>query len=309
MGCLLSSTIDYQRLHNIDTFEHMAKSPPLPPEAANLDYWQGVQNLQTTMFGTVDLVTPMGSPKSRFVLKQARLDQLRAWQTRRITLDSPEDAVQLQQQHITPHPHITPLVLTWHDQRRHLFCILQHYYPNGDLVEYINRYTDAPQHARRWFRQMVSALHHLHVHCNVVHLDLSPENIVLDHRLNAHLIDFGRAKQGTLTMTRPQSARAPLMPPETHFETPFATRPLDVWALGIILFTTLYGTYPWKNAVMTDPNFNLYVHRGLQPLLQHLALEPVPGTTELLELTLQINPHQRPTTDQLTRHLYVLLQT
>lgn len=46
----------------------------------------------------------------------------------------------------------------------------------------------------RLFRQMAHALHHLHRHCKVVHGDIKPANIIVNHRSRRlSLIDFGSA--------------------------------------------------------------------------------------------------------------------
>ncbi len=48
--------------------------------------------------------------------------------------------------------------------------------------------------AIRLFRQLAHALHHLHRHCGVIHGDIKPANIIVNHRSRRlALIDFGSA--------------------------------------------------------------------------------------------------------------------
>ena len=46
--------------------------------------------------------------------------------------------------------------------------------------------------ARKFFRQMISALHFCHEY-SICHRDLKPENLLLDEKKNIKIADFGMA--------------------------------------------------------------------------------------------------------------------
>jgi serine/threonine protein kinase len=77
----------------------------------------------------------------------------------------------------------------WH----RLLCF--EYHPKGSLYEYI---TDKSR-GLRWrdryqiIRGICQGLHYLHQK-NIVHLDLNPTNILLDHNLVPKITDFGKSR-------------------------------------------------------------------------------------------------------------------
>jgi 5'-AMP-activated protein kinase catalytic alpha subunit len=65
------------------------------------------------------------------------------------------------------------------------------YAKGGELIEYIaSRDHLAEKEARRFFRQIISAIDHCHL-ANVVHRDLKLENLLLNGERNILLSDFG----------------------------------------------------------------------------------------------------------------------
>jgi len=152
----------------------------------------------------------------------------------------------------------------------------------GDLFQLVKQ---APQGrlpeatARVVFSQLLSALRFLHSH-RVAHLDLKPENVVLDfeptantnaRRLTAKLVDFGMAKQfaalSAQSQTQSESA-APFWKPSVWIGTlrymapemynlqtvnPFAA---DIYSLGVLLFVLLTGLPPYNKPTVIDPWFS-----------------------------------------------------
>ena len=80
--------------------------------------------------------------------------------------------------------------------------------PGGSIKELVNKRgklseTDAMSYAR----QVAEALQYMHQECRICHYDVKPDNILLDRKGNAVLIDFGISKnydtQGNETSTTP----------------------------------------------------------------------------------------------------------
>lgn len=87
------------------------------------------------------------------------------------------------------HPNIVRLIeIIDTDQA---YCVVTEYAAGGELLDYVVAHGRlAESDARRFMRQLASAVAHLHS-CGVVHRDLKVENLLLDEHLNLKLIDFG----------------------------------------------------------------------------------------------------------------------
>lgn len=95
------------------------------------------------------------------------------------------------------------------------------------------------------FKQMNAAVAYLHEN-NIVHRDIKDENVVLDNQLNARLIDFGSAhyiKKGKLFDTF--CGTLEYCAPEVLLGNPYAGKELDMFALGVTLFTLVFGERPF----------------------------------------------------------------
>lgn len=70
--------------------------------------------------------------------------------------------------------------------------ILEHV-SGGELFDYlVKKGRLTPKEARRFFRQIISALDFCHSH-SICHRDLKPENLLLDDKNNIKIADFGMA--------------------------------------------------------------------------------------------------------------------
>jgi serine/threonine protein kinase len=137
--------------------------------------------------------------------------------------------------------------------------------------------------ARRFFSQIALAVEFLHVCKRIAHLDLSLENIfIFDDDVEdkkdlsdgcvAKLGDFGQAQDlnalGLCVLRSARPGKPPYLSPELvalgpvtskTIGLPFDGRALDVWALGVCLFTMLTGHPPFATAAPTDARFRMMV--------------------------------------------------
>ena len=137
-------------------------------------------------------------------------------------------------------------VLDVFESEQCFFCV-QELHGNGlDLFELVDRYQGfSEETARLIFRQIVDAVAYCHTN-NICHRDIKDENIVVDENFAVKLIDFGSccvldaSKQfnvfcGTLEYASP----------EILLGHPYRGPEVEVWAMGVTLYTILFGEHPF----------------------------------------------------------------
>jgi serine/threonine protein kinase len=167
----------------------------------------------------------------------------------------------------------------------------------------------------RYFKDMLTALHHLHS-VNVVHRDVKQDNFMLgggcDNVLK--LCDFGlSAVKVSIDGLRECCGTAPFMSPEMLVEDCLYGSSVDNWSVGVIVYTLFFGGFPYvagkgdtvgmKDAIRTGripPTFTSRVRpqtSGRQISSQAMAF--VKGL-------LIRQPADRPTAAEARAHPYIL---
>ncbi|KAG9217645.1 hypothetical protein CCMSSC00406_0003666 [Pleurotus cornucopiae] len=99
----------------------------------------------------------------------------------------------------------------------------------------------------------------------VCHRDLKPENLLLDAAGTLKISDFGlsavfRLKQSGKTRTLTERCGSlPYVAPELNSDDPYDAEPVDVWGVGVILFTMLAGNTPWDEPTLHSPEYVRYM--------------------------------------------------
>nr|XP_019957682.1 PREDICTED: serine/threonine-protein kinase BRSK2-like [Paralichthys olivaceus] len=89
------------------------------------------------------------------------------------------------------HPHVLKLHDVY-ENKKYLYLVLEHV-SGGELFDYlVKKGRLTPKEARKFFRQIMSALDFCHSH-SICHRDLKPENLLLDEKNNIRIADFGMA--------------------------------------------------------------------------------------------------------------------
>ncbi|XP_055310282.1 aurora kinase C [Sitodiplosis mosellana] len=143
------------------------------------------------------------------------------------------------------HPNILRLYGFFHDPAR-IYLILE-YAPKGALYKELqgqpNKRFDEPRTAG-YVLSLADALIYLHER-DVIHRDIKPENLLLGHKGELKIADFG------WSVHEPNSARTTLcgtvdyLPPEMISGQPH-TKQVDLWSLGVLCYELLTGEPPFQ---------------------------------------------------------------
>ena len=150
----------------------------------------------------------------------------------------------------TNHPNILKLFESFEYSKRH-FLIFEKL--KVDLLEEILRQEKkqlTPRMTRFLMFQICTGVEYLHSK-NIAHCDLKPENILLDQDITltstplVKLADFNYARKMS-KQTRRTSIKGTLnyMAPELLGRKQH-TRSIDIWSLGVILYVSLTGKFPF----------------------------------------------------------------
>ncbi|KAF9995229.1 hypothetical protein BGZ79_011105 [Entomortierella chlamydospora] len=148
------------------------------------------------------------------------------------------------------HPFIVNLFTTFQDDRN-LYMLLE-YVIGGELFSHLRRAGRFPNDMTKFYAaEIVLAIEYLHER-DIIYRDLKPENLLLDSQGHIKITDFGFAKRvsdRTWTLCGTPEYLAPeIIQSKGH------GKPVDWWALGILIFEMLAGHPPFFD----DNPFGIY---------------------------------------------------
>ncbi|XP_068108716.1 NUAK family SNF1-like kinase 1 [Hyperolius riggenbachi] len=195
------------------------------------------------------------------------------------------------------HEHIIQVFEVFESSEK--IIIVMEYASNGELYDFINNKHQIPEsEARRFFRQIVSAVHYCHKN-GIVHRDIKLENILLDENLNVKLADFGLSNLYNKNQVLETYCGSPLYAsPEIVKGLPYHGPEVDCWALGVLLYALIYGSMPFDNSNYKTLAEQIGSGRYRQP--PHLS-----GACGLIDWMLTVNPARRATIEDIANHWWV----
>lgn len=139
------------------------------------------------------------------------------------------------------HPFIVNLLTVFQDEKR--LCMLLEYVNGGELFSHLRKEGRLPnEHAQFYAGEIVLAFEYLHK-LHIVYRDLKPENLLIDTDGHIKITDFGFAKEvedRTWTLCGTPEYLAPeIIQSKGH------GKPVDWWALGVLIFEMLAGYPPF----------------------------------------------------------------
>ncbi|XP_041484068.1 MAP/microtubule affinity-regulating kinase 4-like isoform X2 [Lytechinus variegatus] len=192
------------------------------------------------------------------------------------------------------HPNIVRLYETITSPQ--LYCLVMEYVPGGDLLTLVRGQQGGRLKegvARRFIRQLVSALHHMHEQ-GIVHRDLKMENIMMDKkRENVKIIDFGLSNQcGPDELFKTHCGSPEYAAPELYIAGRDYGPEVDIWSLGVNMFAMVTGKLPFTTPHSENrrQHLLLQIRKGLKGVhdkemahltddckdMLHGCIEPVP---------------------------------
>lgn len=243
--------------------------------------------------------------RRQFAIKLLRQDRLRGVdQAQRDKVNHEINALQA-----CHHPHVIRLEDLL--QNVHYIGIVLDFASGGDMFAHIYKNGRLEErNAQRLFAQLVSGVHYLHQK-GIVHRDLKLENLLLDGNNKILISDFGfansfRSSKGYTLMRTSCGSPCYAAPEVVNSDKNYDGRKVDVWSVGVILFTFLAGYLPFDD----DPNNP--DSEDIQQLYRYIATKPLKfpewiggEARDLLRQILVVDPERRAKMQDIMAHRWL----
>ncbi|XP_046898858.1 LOW QUALITY PROTEIN: MAP/microtubule affinity-regulating kinase 4 [Hypomesus transpacificus] len=180
-----------------------------------------------------------------------------------------------------------------------LYLIME-YASGGEVFDYLVSHGRMKEiEARAKFRQIVSAVHYCHQK-NIVHRDLKAENLLLDADANIKIADFGFSNEFTMgNKLDTFCGSPPYAAPELFQGKKYDGPEVDVWSLGVILYTLVSGSLPFDGQNLKELRERVLRGKYRVPFYMSTDCEGI------LRRFLVLNPSKRCTLDQVMKDKWI----
>uniref|UniRef100_A0A3B1JMJ7 MAP/microtubule affinity-regulating kinase 3 n=1 Tax=Astyanax mexicanus TaxID=7994 RepID=A0A3B1JMJ7_ASTMX len=192
------------------------------------------------------------------------------------------------------HPNIVKLFEVIETEKT-LYLVME-YASGGEVFDYLVAHGRMKEkEARAKFRQIVSAVQYCHQKC-IVHRDLKAENLLLDADMNIKIADFGFSNEFTLgNKLDTFCGSPPYAAPELFQGKKYDGPEVDVWSLGVILYTLVSGSLPFDGQNLKE--LRERVLRGKYRIPFYMSTD----CENLLKKFLILNPTKRGSLEQVMK--------
>ncbi|XP_067421023.1 serine/threonine-protein kinase MARK1 isoform X3 [Emydura macquarii macquarii] len=195
---------------------------------------------------------------------------------------------------ILNHPSIVKLFEVIETEKT-LYLVME-YASGGEVFDYLVAHGRMKEkEARAKFRQIVSAVQYCHQKC-IVHRDLKAENLLLDADMNIKIADFGFSNEFTIgNKLDTFCGSPPYAAPELFQGKKYDGPEVDVWSLGVILYTLVSGSLPFDGQNLKE--LRERVLRGKYRIPFYMSTD----CENLLKKLLVLNPIKRGSLEQIMK--------
>ncbi|XP_074484116.1 MAP/microtubule affinity-regulating kinase 3-like isoform X11 [Sebastes fasciatus] len=174
------------------------------------------------------------------------------------------------------------------------------YASGGEVFDYLVAHGRMKEkEARAKFRQIVSAVQYCHQK-HIVHRDLKAENLLLDADMNIKIADFGFSNEFTMgNKLDTFCGSPPYAAPELFQGKKYDGPEVDVWSLGVILYTLVSGSLPFDGQNLKE--LRERVLRGKYRIPFYMSTD----CENLLKRFLVLNPAKRGTLEQIMKDRWI----
>ncbi|XP_078675697.1 MAP/microtubule affinity-regulating kinase 3-like isoform X31 [Branchiostoma floridae x Branchiostoma belcheri] len=192
------------------------------------------------------------------------------------------------------HPNIVKLFEVIETEKT-LYLVME-YASGGEVFDYLVAHGRMKEkEARAKFRQIVSAVQYCHQK-RVVHRDLKAENLLLDSDMNIKIADFGFSNEFTPgNKLDTFCGSPPYAAPELFQGKKYDGPEVDVWSLGVILYTLVSGSLPFDGQNLKE--LRERVLRGKYRIPFYMSTD----CENLLKRFLVLNPLKRGSLEAIMR--------
>uniref|UniRef100_A0A3B3XFV4 non-specific serine/threonine protein kinase n=1 Tax=Poecilia mexicana TaxID=48701 RepID=A0A3B3XFV4_9TELE len=196
------------------------------------------------------------------------------------------------------HPNIVKLFEVIETEKT-LYLVME-YASGGEVFDYLVSHGRMKEvEARAKFRQIVSAVHYCHTK-NIVHRDLKAENLLLDADANIKIADFGFSNEFTLgNKLDTFCGSPPYAAPELFQGKKYDGPEVDVWSLGVILYTLVSGSLPFDGQNLKELRERVLRGKYRVPFYMSTDCEGI------LRRFLVLNPAKRCTLEQVMKDKWI----
>ncbi|XP_065346882.1 serine/threonine-protein kinase MARK2-like isoform X12 [Cloeon dipterum] len=184
------------------------------------------------------------------------------------------------------HPNIVKLFQVIETEKT-LYLVME-YASGGEVFDYLVLHGRMKEkEARAKFRQIVSAVQYCHQK-KIIHRDLKAENLLLDSEMNIKIADFGFSNEFTPgSKLDTFCGSPPYAAPELFQGKKYDGPEVDVWSLGVILYTLVSGSLPFDGSTLRE--LRERVLRGKYRIPFYMSTD----CENLLKKFLVLNPAKR----------------
>ena len=179
--------------------------------------------------------------------------------------------------------------------------MITEYVPGGELFDYIVKNQRlSEKEACKFYQQIISGIEYLH-ELGIVHRDMKPENLLLDHDGQIKLVDFGLSNTYKEGETLKTACGSPCYAaPEMIAGEAYHGARVDIWSCGVILFAMVCGYLPFE-----DPDTNILYKKILDGKFE-IPSWVSSSCQDLMKKILNIDPDERLSTTEIREHAWYI---